>query len=126
MKNKLNFLFNFFKYILNFIMKILVNFKKENIIPPNLNDKFLLEKKKKEIKERLPFELKYPESYKLQKKLALLVADINKIDEKDIKYCDYKKYNYSMKNTDLIGYRIDFHNKDELEFFREKYFDDLL
>ena len=76
--------------------------------------------------ESLPFEKRSPQSYQLQRKLALLVSNIDKIDKRDIKNLEYKKYEHFTEDDLLNSYRIDFHNKDELETFKEKYKDYLL
>ena len=88
--------------------------------------KSLLQKKKKEIMETLSFEKRSPQSYELQRKLALLVSNIDKIDKRDIKNLEYRKYE-NLKEDDLLtNYRIDFYNKDDLEIFKEKYKDYIL
>ena len=75
--------------------------------------------------ESLSFEKRSPQSYELRRKLALLVSNINKIDKRDIGDLEYSRYQDS-KEDDLISYRIDFRNRDDLEFFKEKYKDYLL
>ena len=85
----------------------------------------LLQKKREKIMESLSFEKRSPQSYELQRKLALLVSNINKIDKQDIEDLEHSRYQNS-KEDDLFSYRIDFRNRDDLEFFKEKYKDDLL
>ena len=106
---------------LNNILRVSGN-KNTNI--PDPNNKSLLWKKKEEIIESLSFEKRSPQSYKLQRKLALLVSDISKIDKLDIKDLEHKQY--SNAKEDDFSYRIDFRNRDDLDFFKEKYRHELL
>ena len=92
--------------------------KNTNFSKPTKNT--LLQKKKEEIMESLYFEKRSPQSYELQRKLALLVSNINKIDKSDIVDLEHRKYRNS-KEVDLFSYRIDFRNRDDLEFFKKKY-----
>ena len=84
------------------------------------NKKSLLRKKREKIMESLSFEKRSPQSYELQRKLALLVSNINKIDKRDIGDLEHSRYQNS-KEEDLLSYRIDFRNRDDLDFFKEKY-----
>ena len=68
----------------------------------------------------LSFEKRSPHSYELQRKLALLVSNIDKIDKRDIKNLEYRRYGSSKEENLSNSYRIDFHNKDDLETFKEK------
>ena len=69
----------------------------------------------------LSFDKRSPQSYELQRKLALLVSNIDNIDKQDIRDLDYRKYG-NFKEDDLLNsYRIDFRNKDDLENFKQKY-----
>jgi len=93
---------------------------------PESKKKDLLRKKRKEIIGSLTFKERCPQSYELQRKLALLVSNIDKIDKRDIKDLEHRKYGHSKENDLLTSYRIDFHNKDDLENFKTKYIDYLL
>jgi|TARA_B110000438_G_C15770416_1_gene631623 hypothetical protein len=61
------------------------------------------------------------QSDELQKKLALLIKDINAVDKKDLKHVEYKKRDKGTKNDLFSSYRIDFHTRDELDHFKKKY-----
>ena len=62
----------------------------------------------------------YPYSDDLEKKLALLISDIDTIDKEDLKNIEYKKNKNKEKDL-FISYRLDFHSRDELNFFKKKY-----
>ena len=120
------------KLILQFLKRITLFLKNKsnalednNTSLPESKKKHLLQKKKEEIMESLSFEKRSPQSYELQRKLALLVSNINKIDKQDIEDLEHSRYQNS-KEDDLFSYRIDFRNRDDLEFFKEKYKDYLL
>ena len=98
--------------------------KNTNFSKPTKNT--LLQKKKEEIMESLYFEKRSPQSYELRRKLALLVSNIDKIDKRDIQHLEYRRYGDSKEDDLLTSYRIDFHNRDDLEIFKEKYKDCLL
>ena len=115
------------KLILQFLQRITLFLKKKskglednNISLLKFKKKNLLQKKKEKIMESLSFEKRSPQSYELQRKLALLVSNINKIDKQDIEDLEHSRYQNS-KEDDLFSYRIDFRNRDNLEFFKEKY-----
>tara|TARA_B100000470_G_scaffold14189_1_gene9691 strand:+ start:104 stop:469 length:366 start_codon:yes stop_codon:yes gene_type:complete len=115
------------KLILQFLKRItLFSKNKSNALEdnntslPESKKKNLLQKKKEEIMKSLSFDKRSPQSYELQRKLALLVSNIDKIDKRDIGDLEHRRYRNS-KEDDFISYRIDFRNKDDLEFFKEKY-----
>ena len=121
------------KLILQFLKRITLFLKNKsnalddnNTSLPKSKKKDLLQKKRKKILDSLTFEKRCPQSYELQKKLALLVSNVDKIDKRDIKNLEHRKYGHSKENDILTSYRIDFHNRDELEIFKEKYWDYLL
>jgi len=60
-------------------------------------------------------------SDELQKKLALLVSNISAIDQIDLKNIEYTKMNKSSEKDLFTSFRLDFHTKQELEKFKEKY-----
>ena len=97
-----------------------------NIKSPASGKKNLLQKKRDKVIESFSFEKRSPQSNELQRKLALLVSNIDKIDKRDIKGLEHRKYEHSSEDDFLNSYRIDFHNKDEIETFKEKYKDYLL
>ena len=118
------------KFILKRLSSLLNNTLRvsgnKNTNSPEPNNKSLLQKKREKIIESLSFEKRSPQSNELQRKLALLVSNIDKIDKRDIKDLEYRKYKHSTEDDLLNSYRIDFHNKDDLETFKEKYKDYLL
>jgi hypothetical protein len=57
----------------------------------------------------------------LEKKLALLVKDIETVDQADLKHVEYKKMDKGAKNDLLSFYRLDFHTRDKLDHFKKKY-----
>ena len=60
-------------------------------------------------------------SNEYEKKLALIIKDINKVDRDDLKNIEYKIID-SYENNDLFtSYRLDFHLRDDLEIFKKKY-----
>ena len=61
------------------------------------------------------------QSNELQKKLALLIKDIEAVDQKDLKQVEYKRKNQETKNDLFSSYRLDFHTRDELNRFKTKY-----
>jgi len=68
------------------------------------------------------------QSNKLERKLALLIKDIDAVDKKDLKHVEYKKMDKVTKN-DLFSsssYRLDFHTRDDLNYFKKKYYSLLL
>ena len=116
------------KLILQFLQRITLFLKKKskglednNISLLKFKKKNLLQKKKEKIMESLSFEKRSPQSYKLQRKLALLVSNINKIDKQDIGDLEHRRYCDSKEDDLLTSYRIDFRNRDDLENFKQKY-----
>jgi hypothetical protein len=61
------------------------------------------------------------QSDELQIKLALLIKDIDAVDQSDLKQVEYKKMNQETKNDLFSSYRLDFHTRDELKRFKKKY-----
>jgi len=60
-------------------------------------------------------------SDELEKKLALLVSNISAIDQIDLKNIEYTKTNKNSEKDLFKSFRLDFHTKQELEIFKEKY-----
>ncbi len=116
------------KLILQFLKrKILFLKNKPNALEDNNTSlseskkKNLLQKKKEEIMRSLSFDKRSPQSFELQRKLALLVSNIDKIDKRDFQDLEHRRYDDSKEDDLLNSYRIDFRNKDDLENFKEKY-----
>ena len=110
----------FFKKLPLFLNNALNVSGNNNTNSPEPRKYSLLRKKREKIMESLSFEKRSPQSYELRRKLALLVSNINKIDKSDIVDLEHRKYRNS-KEVDLFSYRIDFRNRDDLEFFKKKY-----
>ena len=76
---------------------------------------------KQEIKKESIIKEEVLKSDELQKKLALLVSNISAIDQIDLKNIEYKKMDKSSEKDLFTSFRLDFHTKQELEEFKEKY-----
>ena len=61
------------------------------------------------------------QSDNLEKKLALLIKDIEAVDQADLKHVEYKRMNQEVKNDLFSSYRLDFHTRMELDSFKKKY-----
>ena len=61
------------------------------------------------------------QSDELQLKLALLIKDIDAVDQADLKQVQYKRMSQETKNDLFSSYRLDFHTRDELNHFKKKY-----
>jgi len=61
------------------------------------------------------------QSDELQIKLALLIKDIDAVDQADLKQVEYKRMSKETKNDLFSSYRLDFHTRDELNHFKKKY-----
>ena len=61
------------------------------------------------------------QSDELQIKLALLIKDIDAVDQADLKQVEYKRINQETKNDLFSSYRLDFHTRNELNLFKKKY-----
>ena len=121
------------KLILQFLKRITLFLKnKSNALEDNntslpvSKNKNLLQKKEEEIMKSLTFDQRSPQSFELQRKLPLLVSNIDKIDKRDIEDLDYRKYGDSKEDDLLTSYRIEFRHRDDLEIFKVKYKDYLL
>ena len=56
-----------------------------------------------------------------EKKLALIIKEVNSVDNNDLKYVQITKLD-SLKTSDLFSaFRLDFHTKDKLQLFKKKY-----
>ena len=61
------------------------------------------------------------QSDELEKKLALLIKNIEAVDQADLKHLEYKKMDKGTKNDLFSSYRLYFHTRDELNHFKKKY-----
>ena len=61
------------------------------------------------------------QSDELEKKLALLIKDIDAVDQRDLKQVEYKRMDREIDNDLFTYYRLDFHTRDDLNHFKKKY-----
>jgi len=61
------------------------------------------------------------QSDELEKQLALLIKNIEAVDQADLKDVEYKKMDKREKNNLFSSHRLDFHTRDELNYFKKKY-----
>ena len=61
------------------------------------------------------------QSVDLEKKLALLIKDIEAVDQADLKHVEYKRMNQEVKNDLFSSCRLDFPTRMELNSFKKKY-----
>ena len=85
------------KLILQFFKRITLFLRnKSNALEDNNTSlleskkKNLLQKKKEEIMGSLPFDKRSPQSFELQRKLALVVSNIDKIDKRDFQDLEHR------------------------------------
>jgi len=71
--------------------------------------------------EKLNIIHQHLQSDELQKKLALLITDIEAIEQTDLKNLEYNKMDRGTKHDLSFFYRLDFHTRDELNRFKKKY-----
>jgi len=116
----------FFKKLLPFLNNALNVSGNKNTNTHESSKFSLLQKKREKIMESLSFEKRSPQSYELQRRLALLVSNIDNIDKQDIQHLEHRRYGDSKEDDLLTSYRIDFHNRDDLEIFKQKYKDYLI
>ena len=60
-------------------------------------------------------------SHEYEKKLALIVNQIEEVSAKDLKYVNITKLDTSEKGDLFSAYRLDFHTRDKLKLFKKKY-----
>ena len=60
-------------------------------------------------------------SHEFEKKLALIVNQIEEITREDLKYVNITKLDTSEKGDLFNAYRLDFHTIDKLKLFKKKY-----
>ena len=60
-------------------------------------------------------------SHEYEKKLALIINQIEEVTTKDLKYVNITKLDKSEKNDLFSAYRLDFNTKDKLKLFKKKY-----
>ena len=63
----------------------------------------------------------HPQSDALERKLALLIKNIEAVDQVDLKQVEYKKIKQEVKNNLFPSFRLDFHTRIELDLFKKKY-----
>ena len=60
-------------------------------------------------------------SHEFEKKLALIIKSKDTVDYTDLKNVDCTKLDTSNENDLFSAYRLDFHTRDELKLFKDKY-----
>ena len=60
-------------------------------------------------------------SHDYERKLALIVKNTEEVDCSDLKYVEITKLDTKIKNDLFSAYRLDFHTRDKLNFFKKKY-----
>ena len=60
-------------------------------------------------------------SHEYEKKLALIVNQIEEVTAKDLKYVNITKLDTSEKGDLFNAYRLDFNTRDKLKLFKKKY-----
>ena len=60
-------------------------------------------------------------SKELEKKLALLVKNLENIDTDDLKFVNIVKIDHVTKEDLFISYRLDFNGRDKMNKFKKKY-----
>lgn len=96
------------------VLDILKKFFIKNIEVDNVN-------KNEQINE---VSVKLSDEY--EKKLALIIKNIDEIDQKDLKNVEYKKIDSYESNDLFTSYRLDFHLRDDLNVFKKKYKNQIL
>jgi len=60
-------------------------------------------------------------SHEFEKKLALIIKSKDTVEYTDLKNVDCTKLDTSNENDLFNAYRLDFHTRDELKLFKDKY-----
>ena len=60
-------------------------------------------------------------SHEYEKKLALIIKSKDTVEYEDLKNVDCTKLDTSNENDLFSAYRLDFHTRDELKLFKDKY-----
>ena len=60
-------------------------------------------------------------SHEFEKKLALIIKSKDTVEYTDLKNVDCTKLDTSNENDLFSAYRLDFHTRDELKLFKDKY-----
>ena len=78
----------------------------------------IFKSEKKSDEDMIPQEFR---SHDYERKLALIVKNTEEVDYIDLKYVEITKLHTRKKNDLFSEYRLDFHTKDKLNFFKKKY-----
>ena len=84
----------------------------------NISKLFNLNNKYKTEEHTIPDNLR---SKELEWKLALLVRNVDYIDEKDLKFVKIIKIDVGTKKDLFTSYRLDFSGREKLNLFKKKY-----
>ena len=78
----------------------------------------IVKSEKKNDEDVIPQEFR---SHDYERKLALIVKNTEEVDYSDLKYVEITKLDTRKKNDLFSAYRLDFHTRDKLNFFKKKY-----
>ena len=78
----------------------------------------IIKSEKKNDENVIPQEFK---SHDYERKLALIVNQIEEVTAKDLKYVNITKLDTSEKGDLSSAFRLDFHERDKLKLFKKKY-----
>ena len=84
----------------------------------NISNLFSQSKKKSGEEDAIPENLR---SKELEWKLALLVRDIDDVEDIDLKYVSVSKIDMGTKKDLFTSYRLDFNGREKLNQFKKKY-----
>ena len=78
----------------------------------------IFKSEKKSDEDMIPQEFR---SHDYERKLALIVKNTEEVDYIDLKYVEITKLDTRKKKDLFSAYRLDFHTRDKLNFFKKKY-----
>jgi len=84
----------------------------------NLSNLFTKSRKKSNEEDTTPENLRRKE---LEWKLALLVRNMDDVEDKDLKFVNVSKIDMGTKKDLFTSYRLDFNGRDKLNQFKKKY-----
>ena len=76
----------------------------------------IFKSEKKSDEDMIPQEFR---SHDYERKLALIVKNTEEVDYIDLKYVEITKLDTRKKNDLFSAYRLDFHTRDKLNFFKK-------
>ena len=84
----------------------------------NINNFFTQNTKKSDVELTIPENLR---SKELEWKLALLVRNIDDVEDIDLKFVSVSKIDMGTKKDLFTSYRLDFNGREKLNQFKKKY-----